>query len=169
MSGTDSAADDRWVGGPQPGESPKERVDRELGELIEETRVVLPGVEILFGFLIILPFQFREELAGFERILYLGAFLAVSVGLALLVASTVEHRIRFRGLDKEAWLFRANRQMLSGIGFVAVGVVLTVYLVLETILGGLPALALAAANGAAIAWLWFASPLLRRRSGARRS
>jgi hypothetical protein len=48
-------------------------------------------------------------------------------------------------------------------------VVLTVYLVLETILGGLPALALAAANGAAIAWLWFASPLLRRRSGARRS
>jgi hypothetical protein len=101
MSGTDDAADDdRWVGGPQPGESPKERVDRELGELIEETRVVLPGVEILFGFLIILPFQFREELAGFERILYLGAFLAVSVGLALLVASTVEHRIRFRGLDK---------------------------------------------------------------------
>ena len=156
------------VGGPQPDESPKERVDRELGELLEETRVVLPGVEILFGFLIILPFQFSEELTGFERTLYLGAFLSVSIGLALLVASTVEHRIRFRHLDKEEWLFRANRQMIAGTGFVAVGVVLTVYLVLETILGGVSAIVLATAIAAIFAWLWFVGPL-RRRWGARRS
>lgn len=164
----ESARTRDWVGGPQPDESPKERVDRELGELLEETRVVLPGVEILFGFLIILPFQFSEELAGFERALYLGAFLSVSIGLALLVASTVEHRIRFRNLDKEEWLFRANRQMIAGTGFVAVGVVLTVYLVLETILGGLPAMVLATVNAATLAWFWFAGPL-RRRWGARRS
>lgn len=157
------SGDRRAVGGPQPDESPKERVDRELGELVEETRVVLPGVEILFGFLIILPFQFSDELAGFERILYLGAFLAVSVGLALLVASTVEHRIRFRHMDKEQWLFRANRQMIAGIAAVAVGVVLTVYLVLETILGGMPALLLAAGNAAVMGWLWFAGPLVRTR------
>lgn len=167
--GLDAREDDGAVRGPQPDESPKERVDRELGELIEETRVVLPGVEILFGFLIILPFQFSDELAGFERLLYLGAFLAVAVGLAFLVASTVEHRIRFRRMDKEAWLFRANRQMLIGIGFVSIGIVLTVYLVLETILGGVPALVLAGAVAAMVAWLWFAGPVLRRRSGARRS
>ena len=161
MSG--DGGDGHRVGGPQPDESPKERVDRELGELVEETRVVLPGVEILFGFLIILPFQFSDELAGFERILYLGAFLAVSVGLALLVASTVEHRIRFRHMDKEQWLFRANRQMIGGVAFVAVGVVLTVYLVLETILGGIPALLLAAANAAVMGWLWFAAPFIRAR------
>ena len=158
------SGEERWVGGPQPDESPKERVDRELSELVEETRVVLPGVEILFGFLIILPFQFSDELTGFERVLYLGAFLAVSIGLVLLVASTVEHRIRFRHMDKEQWLFRANRQMIAGIVFVAVGVVLTVYLVLETILGGMPALALAAANAAAFAWFWFLAPTWRRRS-----
>jgi len=163
MSDSGTPADDGWVGGPQPDESPKERVDRELSELIEETRVVLPGVEILFGFLIILPFQFSDELTGFERVLYLGAFLSVSIGLALLVASTVEHRIRFRQMNKEQWLFRANRQMISGIAFVAVGVVLTVYLVLETILGGVPDLLLAAGNAAVIAWLWFASPILRRQ------
>jgi hypothetical protein len=162
MSHAGGHADRAPVAGPEPGESPKARVDRELNELLEETRVVLPGVEILFGFLIILPFQFSEELRGFERALYLGAFLAVSLGLALLVASTVEHRIRFRQLDKERWLFRANRQMVAGIGFVAAGVVLTVYLVIETILGGLPALLLAVGNAAAFAWLWFASPLLRR-------
>ena len=151
------------VSGPQPNESPKERVDRELSELLEETRVVLPGVEILFGFLIILPFQFSDELSGLERALYLGAFLSVTIGLALLVASTIEHRLRFRRMDKESWLFRANRQMIVGSGFVAVGVALTVYLVLETMLGGLAAALLAAANAAVVAWLWFAGPLLRRR------
>ena len=151
------------VSGPQPDESPKERVDRELGELLEETRVVLPGVEILFGFLIILPFQFSDELSGLERALYLGAFLSVAIGLALLVASTIEHRLRFRRMDKESWLFRANRQMIVGSAFVAAGVVLTAYLVLETILGGLAAALLAAANASVIAWLWFAGPLLRRR------
>ena len=150
------------ISGPQPDESPKQRVDRELNELILETRVVLPGVEILFGFLIILPFQFSDELSGLERLLYLGAFLSVSIGLALLVASTVEHRIRFRRLDKEEWVFRANRQMLTGIAFVAVGVALTVYLVLEAILGGLPALVLAGTNAVVIGWLWFAAPLVRR-------
>ena len=157
---------DESVSGPQPNESPKERVDRELGELLEETRVILPGVEILFGFLIILPFQFSDELSGLERALYMGAFLSVTVGLALLVASTVEHRLRFRRMDKESWLFRANRQVIVGSAFVAAGVVLTVYLVLETILGGLAAALLAAAIAAVIAWLWFAGPLLRRRRDA---
>ena len=153
---------DEPISGPQPDESPKERVDRELTELLEETRVILPGVEILFGFLIILPFQFSDELRGFERALYLGAFLSVSLGLALLVAATVEHRLRFRRMDKEGWLFRANRQMIGGTAFVAVGVALTVYLVLETILGGVAAALLAAGNAVVVGWLWFAGPLLRR-------
>ena len=155
--------DDRQgVRGPQPDETPKERVDRELGELLEETRVVLPGVEILFGFLILLPFQFSDELSGLERGLYLGAFLSVSLALAMLVASVVDHRIRFRRMDKQAWLFRANRLLVVGTGLVAVGVSLTVYLVLETLLGGILAAALSAANAIAIAWLWFLSPFLRR-------
>ena len=89
-------AEDAPVRGPQPGESRKERVDRELSELLEEIRVILPGVEILFGFLIILPFEFSDELTGLERLLYLGAFLSVSAGLALLVAPSSYHRIRFR-------------------------------------------------------------------------
>ena len=93
----------------------------------------------------------------------MGAFLSVTVGLALLVAATVEHRLRFRRMDKESWLFRADRQIVIGSGFVAAGVVLTVYLVLETILGGLSAALLAVANAAVIVWLWFAGPLLRRR------
>ena len=159
--------DEGGVRGPQPGESAKERVDRELGELLEEIRVILPGVEILFGFLIILPFQFSDELTGLERLLYLGAFLSVSAGLGLLVAPSSYHRIRFREMDKERLLFLANRLVIAATVLVAVGISLVVYLVVETLIGGVVAGILAAANAGWFAWFWFGVPLLRRASGQR--
>lgn len=155
----------RPVSGPQPNESPKERVDRELGELLEETRVILPGVEILFGFLIILPFQFSDEIPGFERLLYLGAFLSVSAGLALLVAPSMYHRINFRRMNKERLLFLANRLLIMASVLVAIGIALTVYLVVETLVGGTVAGVLGALNAAWLAWFWFGLPLLRRVRG----
>lgn len=160
-----SKAEPAGVGGPQPGESPKERVDRELGELLEEIRVILPGVEILFGFLILLPFEFSEELVGLERLLYLGAFLSVSAGLALLVAPTTYHRLRFRSMDKERLVFLANRLVIAATVLVAVGIALTVYLVVETIIGGPVAAIIAALNAGWFTWFWFGLPLLRRASG----
>lgn len=155
-------SDDDETTGPQPDESPKERVDRELGELLEEIRVILPGVEILFGFLIILPFQFSDEIAGFERLLYLGAFLSVSAGLALLVSPTTYHRLHFRRMDKERLLFLANRLVICAAVLVAIGISLTVYLVVETLVGGTLAAIIAAANAAWITWFWFGLPLTRR-------
>jgi hypothetical protein len=155
----------RDVRGPQPGESPKERVDRELTELLEEIRVVLPGVEILFGFLIILPFQFSDELTGFERLLYFGAFLAVSAGLALLVSPTTYHRIRFRHMDKERFVMSANRLVIAGAAFVAIGIGLTVYLVVETLLGGAAAAIIATVNAGWLAWFWFGRAILDRARG----
>lgn len=158
---------DAGVRGQQPDESPKERVDRELSELLEEIRVILPGVEILFGFLIILPFEFSDELTGLERLLYLGAFLSVSAGLALLVSPTLMHRLRFREMDKERWLYRSNRLTIAASIFVAVGIGLTVYLVVETILGGVLSAVIAAANAAWLGWFWFGWPLLQKVRGNR--
>jgi hypothetical protein len=158
----DPAADEP-VRGPAPGESHKERVDRELSELLEEIRVILPGVEILFGFLILLPFEFSDELTGLERLLYLGAFLSVSAGLALLVAPTLDHRLRFRELDKERWLYRSNRLTIAATILVAIGIALTVYLVVETLVGGALAGLIAAANAGWFAWFWFVAPLIRSR------
>ncbi len=151
--------------GRQPEESDKARVDRELGEMLDEVRTILPGVEILFGFLILLPFEFRDELTGLERLLYLGAFLSVSAALALLAAPTLDHRVRFRAMDKERWLYRSNRLVIVASVFVAVGIGLTVYLVVETIVGGLLAGVIAGANGAVFAWFWFGWPLVQRARG----
>jgi hypothetical protein len=153
--------------GAESEESPKERVDRELRELLDEVRVILPGVEILFGFLIILPFEFSDELTGLERLLYLGAFLSVSAGLALLVAPTTYHRLRFREADKERMVFLANRLVTAATVFVALGIGLAVYLVVETIVGGVPAAVIAAVNAAWFTWFWFGLPLWRRLEGRR--
>ena len=147
--------------GRAPGESAKERVDRELAELLEETRVMLPGVEILLGFLIILPFSGGTEIAGFERALYLASLLSASAGLALLVTPTIYHRMHFREVDKERLIFLANRLFIAASALIALAIDLAVYLVVQTLLGGVLAGLIAGANAALIAGLWFVLPLLR--------
>jgi hypothetical protein len=147
--------------GPEPGESPKERVDRELRELLEEIRVILPGVELLLGFLIILPFTAQDAISGFEQALYLASLLATSIGLALLVSPTIYHRIHFRDVDKEDLIFLANRLVIVASALVALGVALAVYLVVQTLLGGALAALVAAGNALVFAWFWFGLPLLR--------
>jgi hypothetical protein len=157
----ENAAEDTT--GAQPNESPKERVDRELSELLEEIRVLLPGVEILFGFLIILPFSGGlSEVSGFERVLYLASLLTTSAGLALLVSPTTYHRLRFREMDKERMLFTVNRLVIVASVLVLLGIGLAVYLVVESILGGALAGLIAAGNALWFAWFWFGLPLLRK-------
>jgi hypothetical protein len=79
------------------------------------------------------------------------------------VAPTIDHRLRFRELDKERWLYRSNRLTIAATILVATGIALTVYLVVETLVGGVVAGLIAAANAAWFAWFWFVAPILRRR------
>ncbi|HET6381238.1 MAG TPA: DUF6328 family protein [candidate division Zixibacteria bacterium] len=158
MDDTESRGD---TVGRAPGESAKQRVDRELAELLDETRVMLPGVEILLGFLIILPFSGGTEITGFERALYLASLLSASGGLALLVTPTIYHRMHFREVDKERLIFLANRLFIAASALIALAIGLAVYLVVQTLLGGVLAGLIAGANAALIAGLWFVLPLLR--------
>ena len=141
--------------GAQPDESRKERVDRELRELLEEIRTILPGVQILFGFLVLLPFQFPGDLPALERILYVTSLLSVAGAFALLVAPSVHHRIRFRSLDKEAHLYRAGRLVIAASVLLAYATAATVYLVLSTITGEPIAGVLAAVVAAWFTWFWY--------------
>ena len=148
--------------GAEPDESHKERVDRELRELLEEIRTILPGVQILFGFLVLLPFQFPHALENPELALYVAALLSVAAGFALLVAPSLHHRIQFRRLDKEAHLFRANRLVIAASALLAFATAATVYLVLSTITGEPIAGILAGLAAAWFAWFWYGLALRAR-------
>ena len=145
-------------------ESEKERVDRELIELLNELRVVLPGVQVLFAFLLVLPFQNRfREVRGATEAVYVVALVLTAAATGFLIAPSAYHRLNFRARDKERMLFTANRFAITGIALLAVAIPCALYVVVsflyETALGA----ALAAAVGLLFACLWFVLPLVRRR------
>ena len=144
-------------------EDHKERVDRELIELLNELRVALPGVQVLFAFLLVLPFQqgFRE-VTDEDRIVYTLALSLTALAAALLITPSMYHRLNFRRGKKEQMLFDANKLMVAGMVCTALAIACGVYLVVDVVYGG-------AASGAAIVvtllvfgLFWFVLPLLRR-------
>ena len=151
--------------GPQPGESPKQRADRELAELLEEVRVALPGLELLLGFLLILPFNATfAEVSGVERAVYVACFVVTAVAAALLMGPTANHRLNFRRVDKELLVKVSNRQVIAGLVMMAVSIALAMYLVGSVVLGTPWAGILAGGIAGWYALWWFALPLLLCRS-----
>jgi hypothetical protein len=151
-----------------PPESPKERREREHGELLEELRSLIPGAEVLFGFL--LAIRFTEEfhqLASIERNVYYATLMATSISLVLLLAPSVFHRLRFREDDKEAMLRKGNREAIAGS--IAIGLSLTgvVFLVTSLVFDRLLGLGVAVAFFLFIAWRWWAIALARKARDGR--
>jgi Family of unknown function (DUF6328) len=145
-------------------ESPKQRVDRELHELLEEIRVALPGVELLFGFLLILPFSERFEVLGpVQRALYLVCLLATVAATALFIAPTAQHRIRFRTLNKERLLIRTNRRVVAGLLLVAVATSLATALIVWVVFDTTWAVGTAIGTVAWFTAWWFLVPPFWRR------
>jgi amino acid transporter len=145
------------------GEDRKERVDRELIELLNELRVALPGVQVLFAFMLVVPFnQGFTELTTAERWVYYAALVSSALGTALLIAPSSYHRLRFRHGDKERMLFTSNRLLLWGMGFVAVSMTLAVGLISDFVFGSGLAFAAGIAIGGWLAWFWYGLPISRR-------
>jgi len=148
-----------------PAESPKQRLDRELIELLNEVRVALPGAQVLFAFLLVLPFQSAfAELSDIQRDLYAGALLSSAAAIALLIAPSSYHRINFRRPMKEGMIRWANGLLIAGMALIVLGITLAVALVLDIALGDLPAIILGALTAIWFSWFWFVVPLLRRRT-----
>ncbi|MFL5737725.1 MAG: DUF6328 family protein [Actinomycetota bacterium] len=145
-----------------PEEDRKERVNRELIELLNELRVALPGVQVLFAFLLIVPFsQGFSKLTSVQRIAYFVAFVCTSAATALLIAPSSYHRLRFRQSDKERMLFTANRLAIAGTAFLLVAITGVVYLVTDVLFHIAWASVVAAVNAAWFAWFWYGLPLSR--------
>jgi hypothetical protein len=147
-------------------EDPKRRVDRELIELLNELRVALPGVQLLFAFLLIVPFSNGfPKMTSIERDVYFVAFLCATLAALLLIAPSAHHRLRFRAREKEQMLFRANRLAIVGLGFLAVAMSAVVFVITDVIFHEPWSALLAAAAAVVFGWVWYVVPLSRRLSG----
>jgi hypothetical protein len=138
------------------------RLNRELIELLNELRVALPGVQVLFAFLLIVPFSERfHELGREERALFFVAFLASAVGAACLIAPSAYHRLRWRHHDKERMLVICNRLAITGMGFLALAMTAVACLITSFLYGTGAAVAAAVGVAVLLAGLWFGLPLSR--------
>jgi predicted neutral ceramidase superfamily lipid hydrolase len=148
--------------GPERGEDERERVNRELIELLNELRVALPGGQVLFAFLLTLPFTQRfTKVTQVQRAAYLVAFLAAALGVALLIAPSSYHRLRFRKGDKARMLITSNKLMIAGIGFVALSMTGVVFVITDILFGVRLASAITAVVTLWFLWFWYGLPLSR--------
>ena len=139
-----------------------ERIDRELIELLNELRVALPGVQVLFAFLLTVPFsQGFVETTEFQRNLLFGVLAATAISAALLIAPSAWHRLRFRQKDKELILTGSNWMAIVGLGFLAIAMVGAVMLIANyafsetlTVVSGIVAVLV-------FGGLWYVLPLVR--------
>jgi len=145
------------------GESSAERANRELIELLNELRVVLPGVQVLFAFLLTVPFSQRfEKLDAMDRRVYFVAVLATAAATIFLIAPSAHHRLRFREGVKEHLLRSANRFAITGLALLAVATTAVTYLITDLIYpGNLPGIVAGGLAGAIVV-VWFILPLLYR-------
>lgn len=144
-------------------ETRKERVDRELLELLNELRVALPGVQFLLAFLLIVPFQqTRDTLDVFQKDVYFIALLAAAVATGLLIAPAAQHRVLFRQKDKEALLHRSNASAVAGLVVLIVATCSAILLVVDVLFSRTQAWISAGAILVLLGYWWLAVPYWRR-------
>ena len=145
-----------------PGESKQERLDRELIELMNELRVALPGVQVLFAFLLIVPFSNGYgNMTDLQKDVYFVTFLCTAAASAFLIAPSAQHRLRWREHDKERLLIVANRQAIAGAVLLALAMSGATFLVTDVLFEVTSAAIVTGCIAALFAWLWFGWPLWR--------
>src|SRR3954471_19970088 len=153
-------------GAGEDGESRSERINRELIELLNELRVALPGVQFLFAFLLVVPFQQRvAQTTDFQRDVYFVTLVAAVVATGLLIAPAAQHRVLFRQHDKEKLLQRSSRSAYAGTVVLAVAICSAVLLVVDILFSATQAWVTSIAALALMLWWWVVTPLAQRARG----
>jgi hypothetical protein len=117
-------------------ESEAERLDRNLSELLQELRVAIPGVQVLFAFLLVVPFQQGfTDVTPFQERVYFVALLCTAICAALLISPTAYHRMTFRQQQKHKLVFLANRLALAGLLFLGLAMTATILLITDVVFG----------------------------------
>jgi hypothetical protein len=145
-------------------EGEKERINRELIELLNELRVALPGAQVLFAFLLAVPFQQRFHLAtSFQHTAYFATLSLSLVATALLIAPSALHRLNFRIGDKRTVVMISNKLVVAGIGTLALAMVGVMLLIGDVLYGTTAGIVAAVASAAIFGFLWMGLPLRERR------
>jgi predicted membrane channel-forming protein YqfA (hemolysin III family) len=143
-------------------ENPKARLEREHNELLQELRSLIPGAEVLFGFLLAISFtQQFADLDDAERYVYYGTLVSTAVALVLYLAPASYHRLRFREGDKDYMLRKANREAIAGTVASSFALTGVLYLVSAFVFGTTEAIVAAIVFFGFIAWRWWSHALYR--------
>jgi hypothetical protein len=146
-------------------ESPQERVNRELIELLNEVRVALPGVQVLFAFLLAVPFQQRfKQVTAFQRDVYFATLSCTFLATALMIAPSALHRLNFRRHDKQRIVAASNSLMIGGIAVLGVALVGVMMLVGDVLFGAVAAVIAPVVGAVVLLGLWAVLPLRLRQS-----
>lgn len=144
----------------------EEEADRQLNELVQELRLVLPGTTVLFGFLLSVPFTAAfASLTTFDRVVYFVAFLGAALAMVFLLAEAGYHRLRGKPYDKHVMIRTATHQAITALVSLGISLIACVVLVADLVYGASVAFAVAAPLGGGALWLWFGLPLWRRTHG----
>jgi hypothetical protein len=147
------------------GDQEKDHGD-ELIELLNELRVVLPGVQVVFAFLLAVPFSQRfSQVTDTQKDAYMVSLLATMVGSVLLIAPSAYHRLRWREGSDEELLRVSNRLAIAGTLFLAVGMTAAVFLITDLLFHVTVTGVVTAVTAGLFAWFWYGLPLLRRAAG----
>ena len=146
----------------EAAENLKERLEREHGELLEELRALIPGAEVLLGFLLAISFTEKfDALTDGQRYVYYVTLVSTAAAIVLFLAPAAHHRIRFRAGDKEFMVRKGNREAIAGSVAASVALTGVIYLVSDLIFGTTEAIVAATVFFVFLAWRWWAYGLLR--------
>ena len=153
----------------QEQEDVKSRLEREHNELLQELRSLIPGAQVLLGFLLAISFtqQFGDLTDG-ERYVYYGTLVCTGIALVLFMAPAAHHRLRFREGDKDNILRKGNREAIAGTVASSLAFTGVLYLVTERIFGTPEAIIVSVAFFVFTAWRWWSLALLRTLRDERR-
>ena len=143
-------------------ETESERLDRNLMELLQELRVAIPGVQVLFAFLLVVPFNQRfPDITNFQKTIYFATLLLATAATAFLIAPTAHHRVQFREQDKERIVLTANRFAIVGLVLLAAAMTGAILLITDMLYKSSTVAIVAAAVALMFLLLWYAVPIRR--------
>src|SRR5215203_1244295 len=146
-------------------ETEEERLDRNLNEMLQELRVALPGVQVLFAFLLAVPFQQGfEKITPFQKGAYFGTLVCTAISAVMLISPTAYHRLTFRYQQKRRLVYYANRFSIIGLVFLALAMTGAIVLITDYLFGSTATILMAVATVLVFGVFWFALPLQRRLS-----